>query len=112
MDAKSSLMSKPNLSIAIVGAGIGGLAAAAALRLKGIDVRIFEQAQKFARVGAGIQQRPNAVKVLRRLGLESRLRRVAFEPQTMLSRDWDSGTITNDYPLGRSMEDRYGAPYL
>jgi len=43
------------LKIAIVGAGMGGLATAAALRLIGIDVTVYEQATKFARIGAGIQ---------------------------------------------------------
>ena len=50
--------------IAIIGAGIGGLTAAACLRRIGIDVRIYEQARGFTRLGAGIQQAPNAVRVL------------------------------------------------
>jgi len=45
----------PVRSITIIGAGIGGLAAAAALRRRGIDVDVYEQADKFTRVGAGIQ---------------------------------------------------------
>ena len=51
-------------SITIIGAGIGGLAAAAALHQRGVAVAIYEQADRFARVGAGIQQSPNAVRVL------------------------------------------------
>jgi salicylate hydroxylase/6-hydroxynicotinate 3-monooxygenase len=66
------------LNIAIVGAGMGGLAAAAALRLKGIHVTVYEQAKQFARVGAGIQIGCNAMHVLRGLGLEARLRGDAF----------------------------------
>ena len=42
-----------DLSIAIVGAGVGGLAAAAALRRFGIDAMVYEQADAFLRVGAG-----------------------------------------------------------
>ena len=61
-------------SIAIVGAGMGGLAAAATLRQVGIDVQVYEQAQRFARVGAGIQMMPNSMKVLRGIGIEDRLR--------------------------------------
>jgi 6-hydroxynicotinate 3-monooxygenase len=52
-------------SIAVVGAGIGGLAVAATLRHVGFDVRIYEQAPRFARIGAGIQMMPNSMKVLR-----------------------------------------------
>src|SRR5436189_4498679 len=101
-----------DLSIAIVGAGIGGLATAAALRRLGIDSQVYEQADTFARVGAGIQQSPNAVKVHRGLGIEDRLRAVAFAPSSSLNLDAFSGKVTNDHPLGREVEERYGAPYL
>ena len=53
---------------------MGGLATAAALRQVGIDVTVYEQATQFARLGAGIQIGCNAMKVLRGLGLEQRLR--------------------------------------
>ena len=99
-------------SIAIIGAGIGGLTAAACLRRIGIDVRIYEQAPRFTRLGAGIQQSPNAVKVLRALGLEPRLRDIAFQPDVNLSRDYDTGEITNTQHQGGTMEERYGAPYF
>jgi 2-polyprenyl-6-methoxyphenol hydroxylase-like FAD-dependent oxidoreductase len=61
------------LNIAIVGAGIGGLAAASLLTRAGHTVNVYEQAPRFARVGAGIQMAPNAVKVLRALGIEQQL---------------------------------------
>jgi salicylate hydroxylase/6-hydroxynicotinate 3-monooxygenase len=101
-----------DLRIAIVGAGIGGLAAAAALRRVGIEAEVYEQAEKFARIGAGIQQSPNAMKVHRGLGTEARLRDTAFAPATSLNRDAITGAVTNDHPLGRATEERYGAPYL
>src|SRR5215467_13151919 len=99
-------------SIAIVGAGIGGLALAAALRQAGIDAIVYEQAETFTRVGAGIQQSPNAMKVHRGLGIEGRLRDVGFAPTSSLNRDAISGKVTNDHPLGLAVEERYGAPYL
>src|SRR5262252_6303786 len=99
-------------SIAIVGAGIGGLALAAALRQAGIDAIVYEQAETFTRVGAGIQQSPNAMKVHRGLGIEGRLRDVGFAPSSSLNRDAISGKVSNDHPLGRAVEERYGAPYL
>jgi 6-hydroxynicotinate 3-monooxygenase len=106
------MSTRSKLSIAIVGAGIGGLAAAAALRRVGFEVEVFEQAEKFARVGAGIQQSPNAMKVHRLLGIEERLRATAFAPASSLNRDAVSGRVTNEFPLGRDVEQRYGAPYL
>ena len=60
-----------SLSVAIIGAGMGGLATAAALQRVGIDVTVYEQARRFARVGAGIQISFNAMKVLRTFGLEA-----------------------------------------
>lgn len=104
-------MSDP-LRIAIVGAGIGGLAAAALLRRAGHEVTVYEQAARFARVGAGIQMAPNAMKVLRLLGVEERLVRVAFRSESALSRTWDTGEVTSRLPLGREVERRFGAPYL
>ena len=106
------MRNQQKLSVAIVGAGIGGLAVAAALRKFFIEPVVYEQAEAFARVGAGIQQSPNAVKVHRWLGIEERTRAVAFAPETSLNRDALSGKVTNDHPLGREVEARYGAPYL
>ena len=105
-------MNENALSIAIVGAGIGGLAAAATLRRAGHDVALFEQAQAFARIGAGIQQSPNAGKVLRGLGLETRLRDRAFRPNSSLNRKHDSGEITWERMLGTEVEAKFGAPYF
>jgi 2-polyprenyl-6-methoxyphenol hydroxylase-like FAD-dependent oxidoreductase len=102
--------SAANLAIAIVGAGMGGLAAAATLRRAGfMNVRVYEQASRFARIGAGIQMMPNSMKVLRGIGVEERLRRIAFAPCSHLNRVWDTGAITNELPMPES---RYGAPYL
>lgn len=98
--------------VAIVGAGIGGLAVAAVLLRHGFSVTIYEQAKGFARVGAGIQMSANALKVLRGLGLESRVRQRAFQPSAWKNRDWDSGAMRFELPLGEAAEERYGAPYL
>jgi len=70
--------------VAIVGAGMGGLAVAGTLRRAGFtNIRIFEQASRFARIGAGIQMMPNSMKVLRGIGVEDRLRRLAFAPRAV-----------------------------
>jgi 2-polyprenyl-6-methoxyphenol hydroxylase-like FAD-dependent oxidoreductase len=100
------------MKIAVVGAGIGGLAAAALLKRAGHDVHVYEQAPRFSRVGAGIQMAPNAVKVLRGLGIEERLRRIAFQSEVALSRVWNTGEVMSELKLGREVEERYGAPYL
>jgi 2-polyprenyl-6-methoxyphenol hydroxylase-like FAD-dependent oxidoreductase len=97
------------LSIAVVGAGMGGLAVAATLRRVGIDVNVYEQAARFGRIGAGIQMMPNSMKVLRGIGIEQRLRDIAFAPFSHLNRVGDSGKIMRELPMPESL---YGAPYL
>jgi 6-hydroxynicotinate 3-monooxygenase len=104
-------MAKP-LSIAIIGAGMGGLAAAAALRRVGIEVNVYEQAAQFARIGAGIQIGCNAMKVLRGLELETRLRGQSFYPRSWNNRDWRTGEVKFDMIFGESAEQKFGAPYL
>jgi len=106
-----SSMTRP-LSIAIVGAGMGGLATAAALRRIGIDVTVYEQAARFARIGAGIQIGCNAMKVLRAFGLEARLRAQSFYPRSWNNRDWRTGEVKFDMIFGETAEQRFGAPYL
>ena len=102
-------MSRRKPLIAIVGAGLGGLTVAATLRQAGFDVRIYEQASRFARVGAGIQMMPNSMKVLRRIGIEARVRHIAFQPYSHLNRAWDTGEVLRELPMP---EDLFGAPYL
>lgn len=98
--------------IAVVGAGIGGLAVAGFLTRAGVRVTVYEQARRFERVGAGIQMSPNAMRVLRALGLEDRLRTAAFTPPTWSHRAGDTGELLGDLVLGAEAEARFGAPYL
>ena len=57
------------LRAAIVGGGIGGLAAACSLASRGIDVTVFEQAPSLGEVGAGVFIYPNSLRQLERIGL-------------------------------------------
>lgn len=103
---------KDKLDIAIVGAGMGGLAAAAALRKVGHAATVYEQARQFTRLGAGIQIGCNATHVLRGLGLERRLRADTFYPRSWNNRDSKSGAVLFDILFGADAEQAYGAPYL
>src|SRR5215469_5972440 len=109
---RATALLKKEIEIAIVGAGIGGLTTAAALLRVGVRVQVYEQARAFGRVGAGIQQSPNAVRVLRGLGLEPQLRRLSFYPMYWQNRDSKTGTLMHHYSLGPEAEERFGAPHL
>ena len=100
------------LRIAIIGAGIGGLAAAVALRQRGFEVALYERVAKLEEVGAGLQIGPNGVKVLRALGLEDELMRNAFEPLSIMSITYDEGRLRFRQPLKAVAREKYGAPYM
>ncbi|HEY5064725.1 MAG TPA: FAD-dependent monooxygenase [Xanthobacteraceae bacterium] len=100
------------LRIAIIGAGIGGLAAAVALRQRGFEVALYERVAKLEEVGAGLQIGPNGVKVLRALGLEDELMRNAFEPLSIMSITFDEGRLRFRQPLKAVAREKYGAPYM
>src|SRR5258708_21930891 len=104
-------MSKSNFHVAIVGAGMGGLAVAAALRKVGAAVTVYEQARQFTRLGAGIQFGCNAMHVLRGLGLESLLRAETFYPRSWNNRHWKTGKVLFDMLFGPSAETNNGAHY-
>jgi salicylate hydroxylase len=98
--------------IAVIGAGIGGLAAACALRQRGFEVEVYERAPELGEVGAGLQLGPNAVKVLRALGVEEPLRPRAFEPTNIVSVAGDDGHLRFREPLRGIAAAQFGAPYL
>lgn len=98
------------LRIALIGAGIGGLAAALALSRRGFEVRVFEHSDALKEVGAGIQVTPNSTKVLNALGLGETLDRLGFQPQSIVVRNWDDGRELRRTPM-QNAQARYGAPY-
>ena len=102
------------LKIGIVGAGIGGLAAANALHQAGHDVVVFEQSKQFLRVGADINLTPNAVRALDGLGADiaQAVRASAARPTHRISRTWDTGEETSRLAMGDEAERKYGAPQL
>jgi 6-hydroxynicotinate 3-monooxygenase len=98
--------------IAVVGAGLGGLTVAGFLQRAGFAVTVYEQAPAFSRIGAGIILSANAMKVLRRLGVEDELIRTGIKPQCFLSRAWDTGATMYEIYFDEASEKRYGGPYL
>jgi len=70
---------KPNLNFSILGAGIGGLTLALALKRRGIDAAVYERASSISEIGAGLLLSPNAVSILYAIGLKEELPAISVE---------------------------------
>ena len=98
------------LRIAIVGGGLGGLAAGLFLRDAGMDVTVYEQATALREIGAGIVVSPNMVRPLAALGLADKLPTFAVRLDAAFEyRRWQDGTVLSVQPMGEECVRRYGA---
>jgi salicylate hydroxylase len=104
-------MAENDKAIAVVGGGIGGLAAAVALTRGGQKIQLLEQSSQFAEVGAGVQLGPNVVRVLEAWGLGAQIKAVAAFPDRLEVRNARHGGLLATLPLGRDVVQRYGAGY-
>jgi salicylate hydroxylase len=108
---EAPIMSMPK-KVIVIGAGIGGLAAALALLRRGIDVEVYEQSNELKEVGAGIQISSNGTRVLFALGLETALASVQVRPERRELRHWSTGETWNWFDLGDKSIERFGTPHL
>lgn len=99
-------------TIAVIGAGLGGMTAAGLLQRAGFTVKVYEQAPAFSRIGAGIHLSSNVMVVMRRLGIEKALSDIGLHPDAFVSRQWDTGEILFELPFDAAAEARYGAEYI
>src|SRR5258708_25990089 len=97
--------------VVVAGGGIGGLACALGLAIKGFRVLVLEQAQQFGEIGAGIQLAPNAWSALDALGAGERVKKEAVFIDRLLMMDGISGETVVDIPLGERFRSRDGTPY-
>jgi len=95
--------------VAIIGGGIGGLAAARALHRRGLEVAVYEAAPELREIGAGVSLGPNAMKVLRALGLEDAVRAIAGRYDRRVSRNWRTGRLISQTSQ-RQQAQLYGCP--
>jgi salicylate hydroxylase len=98
--------------IVIAGAGIGGLCAALALTQRGFEVAVYEQSLQLGEVGAGLQLSPNAMHVLKALGIADQVNAKAFSPDSAVMRNYQSGKGYFTVPLANAATKKYGANYL
>jgi salicylate hydroxylase len=97
--------------VAIVGGGIGGLAAALALERRGAEVVVCEQSPALSEIGAGLNLTPNALTALRALGVEDAVIACGSESDLQVIRSWKSGRIIARMRRG-SFRQQFGAPNL
>jgi len=79
--------------VAIIGGGIGGLTAANTLSRAGIEVAVYEAAAELREIGAGVALHANAMRVLRAIGVEDAVRKVAGRSQWQITRNWKTGRV-------------------
>ncbi|KPH58130.1 FAD-dependent oxidoreductase [Novosphingobium sp. ST904] len=98
-------------SIVIVGGGIAGMTAAAALAQEGFKVTLLESAREFGEIGAGVTLSPNAMKGLDFIGVCEEAASAGVEPSRQRIQHWQDGRtiVAKDRSDQR---DKYGAPYV
>lgn len=94
-------------SVTVLGAGVGGLAAAIALAQRGARVSVLEQASEIGEIGAGIQISPNGTAVLEALGLGKAIREVSIPLEAVEIYDYRGGAPLVRLDLTRA---RHGNP--
>lgn len=101
------------MRIAIIGAGIGGLTLALALRQRGLDATVYEQASQLTEIGAAVALSANATRELRRLGVLDAVMAASTEPSELIYRSWRDGrrVAAHDVHAGLAYQSRFGAPY-
>ncbi len=100
-----------NLKVIVVGAGMGGLTTALALRQAGYDVEIYDRVKALRPAGAGISLWSNGVKVLNRLGLGSEIARIGGPMEQMAYYEGKTGNLLTRFSLSPLVKRVGQAPY-
>ncbi|HEY1668830.1 MAG TPA: FAD-dependent monooxygenase, partial [Trebonia sp.] len=90
--------------VAIIGGGIGGLTAANALLRAGAEVSVYEAAGELKEIGAGVALHANAMRVLRFIGVEEAVRKVAGKSDYAVTRDGITGRVISRTSRARQVE--------
>ena len=113
-DVYAGGMAKSAMRVGIVGAGIGGLSLALALRERGLRADVFEQAAELTEIGAAIALSANGLREYARLGLLEDLAAASTIPTELIYRHWRDGSRIAAHPVRQDgwYEKRFGAPYF
>jgi len=107
-------MTQPPVRVGIVGAGIGGLSLALALRERGLQADVFEQAAELTEIGAAIGLAANAIREFARLGLVGELAAASTIPTELIYRHWRDGSRIAAHPVRQDhwYAKQFGAPWF
>ncbi|MDX2143660.1 MAG: FAD-dependent monooxygenase [Rhodospirillaceae bacterium] len=97
------------MSIAIIGAGLGGLAAALALQRLGHPVSVYERSAHMSEVGAGITLHPNATKALTHLGLGEAIAATGVAVQHTAIKHYKTNQVLVETKKGGEHVAKFGA---
>jgi salicylate hydroxylase len=98
--------------IAVIGAGIGGLTLAIALRRHGIAVDIYEQTAELREVGAAVALSANGTRFFEHFGLAGQLAPHWFEVAALIFRNGRNGHLVGRHAVGTDYRERFGASYV
>jgi salicylate hydroxylase len=98
--------------VVIIGAGVGGLTLALALRQRGIAAEILEQSDQLREVGAAVSLTANATRLLRRIGLGDSIERLCTEPARLVHRDGRDGRLIAATKGPDWYREAFGAPFV
>lgn len=107
-------MTASKIRIGIIGAGIGGLTLALALRQRGLAVEVYEQALELREIGAAVALHANGTRELERLGCLDAIAAVSTEPSEIIWRGWRDDRRIAAFPIAKGgvYRARFGAPYF
>lgn len=94
----------------VIGAGIGGLSAAVALKKAGIDCTVFEAVKEMKPVGAAISIWPNGVKCMQHLGMGDIIETYGGPMRFMAYKDHRRGDTLTRFSLAPLVERTGGRP--
>ncbi|KAE8403222.1 hypothetical protein BDV37DRAFT_294793 [Aspergillus pseudonomiae] len=97
------------LNVAVIGAGLGGLSAAVALRRQGHSVTVYERYDFAGEVGASLSAASNGSRFLEQWGVDVKAAKPVILKR-LIMHDWSTGEVQSEYGLG-DYKSKFGTDY-
>jgi len=107
-------MTAAQIRIGVVGGGIGGLTLALALRRRGLEADVYEQASELREIGAAVALSANATREFHRLGCLEAIAAQSCEPSELIWRGWRDSDRVASFSVAKcgAYRARFGAPFF